>query len=128
MFKEGAAYSQSDDPLERRDGEWLTEALGIDGAVLERIPHAGGSDQREARAMSIALWPATLGYWLEEMLTPIVPAADIAATRSFAAASCRDGGRCRPCASGSSRTASCWRRPSPATARRSVMTRSSSSA
>ena len=29
------------------------------------------------------MWPATLGYWLEEMLTPLVSQPDIAATRSF---------------------------------------------
>lgn len=83
VFKGAEAYPDSADPLERRDGHWLAEALGIDGELLKRIPHAGRRDQAEARAMQTALWPATLGYALEDMLGPVVAPADIAATRRF---------------------------------------------
>ena len=43
----------------------------------------------QARAMQSALWPATLGYWMDKMLTPnpgttsIFPDAVIESTRSF---------------------------------------------
>ena len=83
IFKGKDAYVESDDPLQRRDGQWLAEALGIDDALVKRIPEAASSDQREARAMNAALWNGTLGYMLEEMLTPLFSRADIAATREF---------------------------------------------
>lgn len=83
IFLGKEAYAESDDPLARRDGQWLAEALGIDHALVRRLPHAGGTDQLEARAMNLALWNATLGYALEEMCSPLVSRADIARTRQF---------------------------------------------
>ena len=83
IFKGKEAYPETDDPFFRRDGQWLAEALGIDDALMKRMPNAAGSDQREARAMNTALWQATLGYALEEMLPPVFTRADIAMTRLF---------------------------------------------
>lgn len=83
VFGAKDAYAREEDPLRRRDGQWLADALGIDDDVLQDVPGAGGRDQLEARAMNVALWPATLGYALEEMLTPLVDPEDIAATRGF---------------------------------------------
>jgi hypothetical protein len=83
VIKGKDAYVQSADPLQRRDGQWLAEALGIDDALVRRIPNAGRADQAEARAMNIALWNGTLGYAFEEMLSPLFSPADIAATRQF---------------------------------------------
>ena len=37
----------------------------------------------QARAMQRALWPATLGYWMDKMLTPLFSDAVVAATREF---------------------------------------------
>lgn len=83
IFKGADAYAESSDPLARRDGQWLAEALGIDGALLKRVPNANHTDQAEARAMNVALWNGTAGYMLEEMMTPLFSRADIAATRLF---------------------------------------------
>jgi hypothetical protein len=83
IFKGKDAFVDSDDPFQRRDGQWLADALGIDDAVLKVVPNAAGLDQAEARAMNSAMWAATLGYAMEEMFTPLFPAADIASTRSF---------------------------------------------
>lgn len=83
VFKGKEAYAETNDALQRRDGQWLAEALGIDDGLLKRIPNAGGRDQGEARAMNIALWQATLGYAMEEMLPPIFSREDMAATRRF---------------------------------------------
>lgn len=77
------AYLDSDDPLAMRDGQWLAATLGIDGALVRQLSGAAGNDQREARAMNIALWNGTAGYMLEEMLKPVVSRADIARTRLF---------------------------------------------
>lgn len=83
VFKGKDAYSETDDPFERRDGQWLAEALGIDDALMKRIPNAARSDQGQARAMNAALWPATLNYVMEEMMTPLFSRQDIATTRWF---------------------------------------------
>jgi hypothetical protein len=77
------AYVETDDPLQRSDGQWLAEALGIDDGLIKTIPRAGGRDQGEARAMNAALWNGTLGYMLEEMCTTLFAKADVAGTRQF---------------------------------------------
>jgi hypothetical protein len=83
VFQGKDAYAESNDPLQRRDGQWLAEALGVDDALMKLIPNAAARDQGEARAMNIALWQATLGYAMEEMMTPLFSRADIALTRWF---------------------------------------------
>jgi hypothetical protein len=70
-------------PYTRRDGLVLAEALGIDAAVLQGIPNADGTDQAESRAMNAALWPATLGYWMDTQLSPIFDATAIERTRRY---------------------------------------------
>ena len=67
----------------KSDGQWLAELLGVDPAVLASVPGAGGSDQSEARAMNVALWPATWGYHLATMLNPIFGTGAVDATRAF---------------------------------------------
>ena len=83
VFKNKEAYAETDDVLERRDGQWLAEALGIDDAILKMIPNAAGRDQGESRAMNACLWQATLGYTMEEMMTPLFSRSDTALTRWF---------------------------------------------
>jgi hypothetical protein len=71
------------DPALKRDGQWLAELLGIDAQMLTGVHGSGGTDQLEARAMQTALWPATLGYWMDKMLTPVFSDEVVADTRSF---------------------------------------------
>ncbi|MEO8827575.1 hypothetical protein [Lapillicoccus sp.] len=71
------------DPMDKRDGQWVAEALGIDPAVLTGVHGAGGSDQLQARAMQQAMWPATLGYWMDKMMTPVFNDETVAQARSF---------------------------------------------
>jgi hypothetical protein len=66
---------------EKRDGLILAEALGINAAVLQDIANADGTDQIEARAMNAALWPATLGYWMDTQMSPAFDALTIERTR-----------------------------------------------
>lgn len=56
------------------DGKWFSELLGIfeDDPFLEKVANYNKTDQCDAQAMNIALWNATLGYYLENMLTPII--------------------------------------------------------
>jgi hypothetical protein len=50
---------------------WLAELLGVDPRLFFRVPGADATDQREARAMNTALWPATWGYHLQTSLHPV---------------------------------------------------------
>jgi hypothetical protein len=66
---------------EKKDGLAIAEALGISADVFQPIPGASGSDQADARAMNAALWPATLGYWMDTQMRPVFDAAAIEQTR-----------------------------------------------
>lgn len=60
-----------------RDGsnrDLTAHALGIDEAALAGLPGAdtGAAVNNGRRAMCTALWPATLGYYLEQLLAPAV--------------------------------------------------------
>jgi hypothetical protein len=83
VFKGKDAYAKSDDPLARRDGQWLAQALGIDDALVKTLPNAALTDQLEARAMNMALWNGTAGYMLDEMMPPVFARSDIGAARAF---------------------------------------------
>jgi hypothetical protein len=61
-------FTPVDDAARRGDAQWLAEALGIDYTPLTHLQHAEQEDVREARLMNQALWHATLGYYLEQML------------------------------------------------------------
>lgn len=76
-------FTHAADPFDRQDGEWLAEYLGIDPGVLAHVHGAGGTDQRAGRAMNAALWPGTLGYWMETMMAPVFPRGAIVRTREF---------------------------------------------
>ncbi|MEI9927565.1 MAG: hypothetical protein WDN44_07475 [Sphingomonas sp.] len=57
--------------------------VGLDRAVLADSPGYYGTDQSEARAMHVALWPATLGYYMEQMMEPVFSDATVGRTRDF---------------------------------------------
>jgi hypothetical protein len=76
-------FTPEADPLRRRDGQWVAEALGIDPSVLQGVHGADGEDQLQARAMQRALWPATAGYWMDKMLAPMFGDEMVAQARTF---------------------------------------------
>lgn len=83
LYERVPQYALEADPLLRSDGEWLAQLVGLRHDLVQRIPHAGGGDQSEARAMQIALWPGTLGYAMKTLLAPVFSDGDIADTRTF---------------------------------------------
>ena len=83
VFKAKAQFDETDEWLDKRDGQWFAECLGIDTDWLKQVPHAGGVDQSEARAMNVALWPATLGYFMNTLLQPVFNDDAIYYTRWF---------------------------------------------
>ncbi|MBN1491800.1 MAG: hypothetical protein JXA69_17945 [Phycisphaerae bacterium] len=60
-------------PLARRgsDGERFMTALGLPSRVADHIAGADRDEQRTAGAMAEALWPATIGYFLEQLMAPV---------------------------------------------------------
>lgn len=76
-FKNPSLVTLTPDVLAKQDGQWLADYLGIEPALLAHVHNAGVTDQAEARAMNIALWPATLGYMMDAMLNPVFDAADV---------------------------------------------------
>lgn len=81
-----SGYTAKDEPLEsmqieaaeplvesgdRSDGDLLARALAIDTDgehVFEHVENAGGTQQRDARHVNSALWPATLGYFFQDLM------------------------------------------------------------
>ena len=63
-------FSSVADPTQKRDGQWLAEFLRIDPAFVAGVHGSGGVDQMHAQALQTALWPATLGYWMDTLFTP----------------------------------------------------------
>lgn len=51
-----------------RDGERFAAAFGIPAAAMKHIDRSDADEQAGARAMAGALWPATFGYFFEELL------------------------------------------------------------
>ncbi|WP_227376274.1 hypothetical protein [Haladaptatus halobius] len=68
-----AAGPPSISPMDGTDGDRLARALGFtvdedDEHVFGRVANADGTEQLDARHMNSALWPATLGYFLQHLL------------------------------------------------------------
>lgn len=65
------------------DGLWLSQYLGISDNILQQAANAQGEDQRNARAMNTALFPATLGYYLSELMDPLLTEEEISRIENF---------------------------------------------
>ena len=83
VFKSMEEFEEKDELAEKSDGQKLAESLGIDPGILKKVSNANGRDQLEANAMNRALFPATLGYFMEEMMNPLFRDHDIDATKVF---------------------------------------------
>ncbi|HEY2962790.1 MAG TPA: hypothetical protein VGJ37_10270, partial [Pyrinomonadaceae bacterium] len=71
----------TNDEFDKTDAKRLSEAWDVDLEKLVQLANANRKDVSQARIMNRALWPATLGYYLEEMLQ--IDAADIGRVRKF---------------------------------------------
>src|SRR5687767_9957484 len=69
------------DEFDKTDAKRLSEAWDVDLGKLAQLANANRKDVSQARIMNRALWPATLGYYLEEML--LIDQADIGRVRKF---------------------------------------------
>ncbi|MFT5822531.1 MAG: hypothetical protein ACI8ZM_003787, partial [Crocinitomix sp.] len=76
-------FDISGDLLEKTDGQWFANMLGINPDIMQHVFNANGTDVCEALAMNRALWPATMGYYLKQMMHPHVSSTDRTTTRNF---------------------------------------------
>lgn len=67
----------------KTDGRWLAEMLGIDPAKLQTVENYYHSDIAEAKAMQRALWPATLGHFMDSLMNPVFSKNAVELTRGF---------------------------------------------
>jgi len=82
----GAPLIQEDpekEAMDKSDGEWLAEALGINFSPLEHVPNSNHTDIREALAINHALSPGTVSYYLEQMLDQELTRPIIENTKKF---------------------------------------------
>ena len=83
VFKHRENFDETENLELKSDGERFADALGIDPSILKLVPNANGTDQLEANAMNKALFPATMGYFMEEMMHPLFSDSDINDTKQF---------------------------------------------
>ncbi|MGH9969405.1 MAG: hypothetical protein ACREBG_16615 [Pyrinomonadaceae bacterium] len=62
------SIDEADTELEKTDAERLAAALDVNLESLVPLANARRKDVSDAKVMNIALWPGTLGYYLEELL------------------------------------------------------------
>lgn len=70
VLEQGAALCPS---RPTADGDRLARAAGFDPALLAHIAGANGGQDEQALAINTVLWPATWGYYLEQIVTGSVP-------------------------------------------------------
>jgi hypothetical protein len=65
------------------DGSLLAAALGIDPDTVSHVHAADAYGARNSRDMFTALWPATLGYFLNQMMAKVFTPAQIETARQY---------------------------------------------
>ena len=65
------------------DGSLLAGALGIDVGTVAHVREADAYGARNGRDMFTALWPATLGYFLSQMMSKVFSPAQIETARQY---------------------------------------------
>jgi len=82
-------------PGDRSNADVMSAALGLrdkQASTLAHLRHANAREPLDARHMNRALWPATWGYFFEEMVGPPLTTADVAWARTHFIESVRAGG------------------------------------
>lgn len=82
-FDKSSEKSDPTDWFSKTDGRWLAELLGIDPTKLQTVENYYGTDISQAKAMQRALWPATMGHFMDSMMNPVFRKDVIELTRQF---------------------------------------------
>lgn len=83
LFKNSEVFTETNTYWLQSDGQRLANSLNLNPALFKNKVNAAGKDQLEAYAMNTALFPATMGYFMEEMMDPIFNDRTIESTRFF---------------------------------------------
>lgn len=83
LFKNKSSFALADSLDKQTDGQRFAHYLGIDPAILQTIDQANGTDGLEAMAMNKALFPATMGYFMDEMLDTLFSDQSVESTKDF---------------------------------------------
>lgn len=83
IFKGTENFIVSGEAKSQSDGQKFADSLNLNPDILQGLPNANGKDQLESIAMNTALFPATMGYFMEEMMDPLFTDNDIENTRNF---------------------------------------------
>jgi hypothetical protein len=65
------------------DGNAFAKLIGIDPATMAHVAKSDGTCERNGKDMLGALWPATLGYFLSQMMTDVFTPAQIETARQY---------------------------------------------
>ncbi len=76
-------FSETTVASEQTDGQRFADLLGLRYDHFYHITNSNLKDYHEARLMNTALWPATLGYFMSEMMHPLFNESTIGLTRNF---------------------------------------------
>jgi len=74
------SIERSSTPLDAQQnsaGQNLTLALGLPPGILSHVEGAGAQELAPARAMNRVLFPATFSYFLDQIMSPLVPPAAV---------------------------------------------------
>ncbi|MDO7174144.1 hypothetical protein [Mariniflexile sp. AS56] len=77
------SYDLTDKHDEKKDGQLFAEALGISNPNIQYLRHAESTDICEAMAMNKVLYPATLGYAMDQFYSNVIPESSHKTTREF---------------------------------------------
>lgn len=82
-FKQKPGFTETATPAQKKDGQWLSEWLGLDYDLFKKVLNSDGNDQRDAFNMNLALWPATMGYVMKSVIENGFSEDTISYTRDF---------------------------------------------
>jgi len=70
-------------PDDKSDGRRLATALGLSASAFDGVFNHNRREAEEALLINRALWPGTMGYFLDQLMRPAVNDADIASAKTF---------------------------------------------
>jgi len=76
-------FDQEDHWKTKTDGQYLVDALGIKPSIFQHSHKSDSKDIAHSKAMNKLLWSATMGYYLQQFLQPLISIEDINKTKDF---------------------------------------------
>lgn len=81
--RNGDLFSTSTNLESKKDGQWFADLLGLNINTVQNIENSDFNDVGEAIAMNKTLWPATMGYYIKQMMQPHISSSERENIRTF---------------------------------------------